>query len=154
LLSPLSLCWRAAATLERRRLPHGARAVAAEAASPGGLEGAVAGNWRTEAEKARDQWRHPIETLTFFGVKPSDTVVEIAPGGGWYTAILGPWLKSGGGKLYAGHVDPPRRPMRRRTSMLTRPPSSITPKRTATSRSRSARAPALAWRPMGQPMWC
>ncbi len=81
-------------------------AVAAEAASPGGLEGAVAGNWRTEAEKARDQWRHPIETLTFFGVKPTDTVVEIAPGGGWYTAILGPWLKSGGGKLYAGHVDP------------------------------------------------
>ncbi len=81
-------------------------AAGAEAAPPGGLEGAVAGSWRTEAEKARDQWRHPMETLTFFGVKPTDTVVEIAPGGGWYTAILGPWLKSGGGKLYAAHVDP------------------------------------------------
>jgi predicted methyltransferase len=81
-------------------------APAAEGPAPGGLEGAVAGIWRTDAEKARDQWRHPVETLTFFGVKPSDTVVEIAPGGGWYTAILGPWLKSGGGKLYAAHVDP------------------------------------------------
>ena len=47
-----------------------------------GLTTAIAGNWRTEAEKARDPWRHPAETLTFFGVKPSDTVVEIAPGGG------------------------------------------------------------------------
>lgn len=70
------------------------------------LTAAISGSWRTEAEKARDPWRHPAETLTFFGVKPSDTVVEIAPGGGWYTAILGPWLKAGGGKLYAAHVDP------------------------------------------------
>ncbi|HOZ28841.1 MAG TPA: methyltransferase domain-containing protein [Hyphomonadaceae bacterium] len=77
----------------------------AEAAADS-LTGAIAGAWRTEAEKARDPWRHPAETLAFFGVKPSDTVVEIAPGGGWYTAILGPWLKAGGGKLYAAHVDP------------------------------------------------
>lgn len=80
---------------------------AATAETPAdGLTSAISGNWRTEAEKARDPWRHPAETLTFFGVKPSDTVVEIAPGGGWYTAILGPWLKAGGGKLYAAHVDP------------------------------------------------
>ncbi len=70
------------------------------------LETAVAGAWRLEQERARDKWRHPVETLNFFGIKPSDTVVEIAPGGGWYTAILGPYLKSGGGKLYAAHVDP------------------------------------------------
>lgn len=70
------------------------------------LEAAAAGAWRLEQEKARDKWRHPVETLNFFGIKPSDTVVEIAPGGGWYTAILGPYLKSGGGKLYAAHVDP------------------------------------------------
>ncbi len=72
----------------------------------GSLEWAVAGDWRIEAEKARDKWRHPVETLTFFGVKPSDTVVEIYPGGGWYTAVLGPWLKQGGGKLYAAQPDP------------------------------------------------
>ena len=80
--------------------------VAEAAADASPLEAAVAGAWRLEQEKARDKWRHPVETLTFFGIKPSDTVVEIAPGGGWYTAILGPYLKSGGGKLYAAHVDP------------------------------------------------
>jgi len=72
----------------------------------GSLEWAVAGDWRLPQEKARDRWRHPIETLTFFGVRPTDTVVEIAPGGGWYTAILGPWIRQGGGKLYAAHLDP------------------------------------------------
>ncbi len=72
----------------------------------GGLEWAVAGDWRIDTEKARDKWRHPVETLSFFGVKSSDKVVEIFPGGGWYTAILGPWLKSGGGLLYAAHPDP------------------------------------------------
>ena len=87
--------------------PVAAQGSVAEAAAPQApLEAAVAGAWRLEQEKARDKWRHPVETLTFFGIKPSDTVVEIAPGGGWYTAILGPYLKSGGGKLYAAHVDP------------------------------------------------
>lgn len=74
--------------------------------APGSLDWVVSGDWRLEKEKARDVWRHPVETLNFFGVKPTDTVVEIAPGGGWYTAILGPWLKQGGGKLYAAHLDP------------------------------------------------
>jgi predicted methyltransferase len=79
---------------------------AAESTAEGSLEWAAAGSWRLEKETARDQFRHPVETLKFFGLKPSDTVVEIAPGGGWYTAILGPWLKQGGGKLYAAQVDP------------------------------------------------
>jgi predicted methyltransferase len=81
---------------------------AAEPAGPavGSFEWAVAGPWRIEKEKARDPFRHPVETLEFFGVKGSDTVVEIWPGGGWYTAILGPYLKAGGGKLYAAQVDP------------------------------------------------
>jgi len=65
------------------------------------LEAAVAASTRTPANVARDKYRHPIETLRFFGVKPSDTVVEIWPGGGWYTEILAPYLSSGGGKLYA-----------------------------------------------------
>ena len=72
----------------------------------GSLEWAVAGGWRLDKERARDPFRHPVETLSFFGVKPSDTVVEIAPGGGWYTAILGPYLMKGGGQLYAANVDP------------------------------------------------
>jgi predicted methyltransferase len=72
----------------------------------GTLEWAVAGNWRIPEEKARDAARHPAGTLAFFGVKPSDTVVEIWPGGGWYSAILAPYLKQGGGKLIAAEIDP------------------------------------------------
>ena len=60
---------------------------------------------RSEKNKQRDQYRHPQETLEFFGIKPGMTVVEIAPGGGWYTEILSPLLGPEG-KLYAAHFDP------------------------------------------------
>lgn len=53
----------------------------------------------------RDIYRHPVETLEFFGVRPSDTVIEIWPGQGWYSSILGPYLKSGNGRLIAAHFD-------------------------------------------------
>jgi predicted methyltransferase len=65
------------------------------------LVAAVAAPTRTPANVLRDRYRHPVETLSFFGVKPSDTVVEIWPGGGWYTEILAPYLRSGGGTYYA-----------------------------------------------------
>ncbi|MBU2870157.1 methyltransferase [Colwellia sp. E2M01] len=66
------------------------------------LEQAVTGDHRSAKNKARDQYRHPVETLKFFGFTPSMTVVEITPGGGWYTEILAPALK-GTGKLYGAH---------------------------------------------------
>jgi len=65
------------------------------------LVAAVAAPTRTPANVLRDRYRHPVETLSFFGVRPSDTVVEIWPGGGWYTEILAPYLRSGGGTYYA-----------------------------------------------------
>lgn len=84
-----------------------AAAAAASGAEPAAaLEAAIAGPHRTAEEKARDVWRHPKETLTFFGVTPDMTVVEIWPGGGWYTNILAPYLKQGGGTLYAAGLDP------------------------------------------------
>ena len=49
-----------------------------------------------EENQARYQWRHPAETLTFFGIKPGMTVVEVLPGGGWYTDILVSYLGAGG----------------------------------------------------------
>lgn len=61
---------------------------------------AVAAPTRTPANTVRDAYRHPTETLAFFGVKPGDTVVELWPGGGWYTEILAPLAKAGGGTLY------------------------------------------------------
>ena len=63
------------------------------------LAKAVADARRRANNVARDKYRHPAETLSFFGVEPNDTVVEIWPGGGWYTEILAPYLASGGGKL-------------------------------------------------------
>ena len=60
------------------------------------LKEAVAGSWRSPANKARDQYRHPVETLEFFGIKPDMTVVELAPGGGWFTEILAPFLYAHG----------------------------------------------------------
>lgn len=77
---------------------------AAPVAEVSPLDAALAGDWRVAKE--RDAWRNPKETLEFFGVKSSDTVVEIWPGGGWYTSVLGPYLKSGNGKLIAASFDP------------------------------------------------
>jgi predicted methyltransferase len=69
------------------------------------LHAAITAPTRTPANVARDRYRHPAETLAFFGVKPSDTVVEIWPGGGWYTEILAPYLASGGGRLILATLD-------------------------------------------------
>jgi predicted methyltransferase len=69
------------------------------------LKEVIAGSHRTEADKARDQYRHPLETLTWFGVKDDMTVVELSPGGGWYTDILAPFLKERGA-YYAAGFDP------------------------------------------------
>jgi predicted methyltransferase len=66
----------------------------------GSLAWAVAGAWRA-GDRGRDAWRHPIETLEFFGIRPSMTVLEFWPGSGWYTEILAPYLAKGGGRLYS-----------------------------------------------------
>jgi predicted methyltransferase len=70
-----------------------------DASTTDALKAAIAGPQRSEANEARDKYRHPLETLTFFGIKPEMTVVEISPGTGWYTEILAPFLKDHG-KLY------------------------------------------------------
>ncbi|MGX5729597.1 class I SAM-dependent methyltransferase [Pseudoxanthomonas beigongshangi] len=80
-----------------------AAAVAADAAAS--LDKAIKGDWRTPANVARDGYRHPAETLSFFGLKPSQTVVEITPGGGWYSEILAPYLRERG-QYVAAIVDP------------------------------------------------
>ncbi len=70
------------------------------------LEQAINGSHRSAENKARDNYRHPKETLEFFGFKPAMTVVELVPDGLWYTEILAPALK-GSGKLYGAQY--PRR---------------------------------------------
>ena len=64
------------------------------------LKAAIDGPQRSAENRARDIWRHPLETLTFFGLRSDMSVVEISPGGGWYTEILAPYLREKG-TLYA-----------------------------------------------------
>jgi predicted methyltransferase len=66
------------------------------------LADAIAGPQRSAANRARDDARHPFETLRFFGLAPGQTVIEVGPGSGWYTEILAPYLRLKG-RLYAAH---------------------------------------------------
>lgn len=74
----------------------------AQAHTDDALKAAIASKDRTPANVARDAARHPYETLTFFGIKPNMTVVELSPGGGWYTEILANYLKDKGKLIVAG----------------------------------------------------
>ena len=65
------------------------------------MEFALNGAWRSDDNKARDGARNPAATLAFFGVDADETVVEISPGGGWYTEVIAPYLNAGGGTYIA-----------------------------------------------------
>lgn len=78
---------------------------AAQTSISAALDTALAGAHRAPENRGRDAERHPKETLAFFGLRPDMTVVEIAPGGGWYTEVLAPVLKEQG-RLIAAHNDP------------------------------------------------
>ena len=79
-------------------------AVADDLQDDAAIASAIAAPTRTPANTARDAARHPRETLGFFGVSPGDTVVEIWPGGGWYSEILAPLLRERG-TYYAAAPD-------------------------------------------------
>jgi predicted methyltransferase len=72
----------------------------AQGAADARLQAAIAGAHRSPANRARDAARHPYETLRFFGLAPGQQVIELSPGGGWYTEILAPYLREQG-LLYA-----------------------------------------------------
>jgi predicted methyltransferase len=69
------------------------------------LEAVIAGDWRSEDNKSRDKYRHPVEVLGFWGLAPGMTVLEVQPGGGWWTEILAPYAQRTGGRFYATAVD-------------------------------------------------
>jgi predicted methyltransferase len=74
----------------------GATARAAAIQVDPALSAAVASPLRLPAAVARDPVRHPAQELTFFGLAPTQTVVELWPGGGYWTDILGPYLAAHG----------------------------------------------------------
>lgn len=67
------------------------------------LEQVLAGPQRLPANVSRDKYRHPQETLQFFGIKQDMQVIEILPGGGWYTEILAPYLSENGKLIGASY---------------------------------------------------
>jgi predicted methyltransferase len=64
---------------------------------------ALGGEHRSAESQARNDWRHPQQTLEFFGLREGMTVLEVSPGGGWYTEVLAP-LMLNKGTLYAAHA--------------------------------------------------
>jgi predicted methyltransferase len=71
------------------------------------LTGILAGDQRSEADRARDVYRHPKETLLFFGIRPETSVLEVWPEPGWYTEIVAPLVRAKG-KYYAALIAPDR----------------------------------------------
>jgi predicted methyltransferase len=102
------------AGLDRRRLLASAAWACAWAAAAPGLARAAAdavladvieNGPRAPADKARDVYRHPGASLAFWGLKPGDTVIDVAPGAGWWTDILAPYLARTGGHYIAAGAD-------------------------------------------------
>jgi predicted methyltransferase len=85
--------------------PAPAPASGEDQAATAALQEIAAGEHRSAENKARDRFRHPVETLTWFGIRDNMTVVELSPGGGWYTEILAPFSRDRG-KLYTAGYDP------------------------------------------------
>jgi predicted methyltransferase len=102
-ISLASLSCGGGATTTTPPLTEGAAPV--DPATDAKLRTSLAGPQRTDREKARDVYRHPLQTLEFFGLHDDMTVVEISPGGGWYTAVLAPVLRDRG-KLFVAGGDP------------------------------------------------
>jgi predicted methyltransferase len=77
-------------------------AASTDASGHSNLESILAGEHRSAENMARDKYRHPAETLGFFGLKPDSVVVEVWPGGGWYTEIIAPYVNEKGSYIAAG----------------------------------------------------
>ncbi len=75
------------------------------AAPQNSLVASIDGEWRSAEDRARDQYRHPQESLEFWGLAPGMTILEVQPGGGWWRDILAPYAHATGGSYYATAAD-------------------------------------------------
>lgn len=98
----LAVLLAACATRPAEEYP-GANAPVTDAATLATLDRVLAGSHRSAENRARDAWRHPRDTLQFFGFRQDMTVLEVWPGaGGWYTEVLAPALRDHGRYIAAG----------------------------------------------------
>ena len=80
------------------------------------LQAAIDGPQRTPAFRLRDVYRHPLQTLEFFGARSDMTIIEVLPGGGWYTEILAPFLHDRGMLIEATPAASSANPFARRSA--------------------------------------
>jgi predicted methyltransferase len=91
------------ASLAAGTLPlQGCAQLPSSTADTAGLQAVLDAPQRNAANRARDVFRHPLQTLQFVGLRPEHTAIELAPGGGWYTEILAPYLRDKG-RYVAAH---------------------------------------------------
>jgi predicted methyltransferase len=69
------------------------------------IDQAIAGSWRSAEAKERDADRHPADALLFWGLKPKMSILEVQPGGGWWTEILAPYARLTKGEFFATAAD-------------------------------------------------
>lgn len=93
-----------------------AAAVPANADHLSMLGAAAWGEHRDEGNRERNRYRHPVETLDFFGIQPDMTVVEISPGGGWYSEVLASYLREQGEYIAAIYSTVSENESRRRSA--------------------------------------
>ena len=96
--------------------PARAHADPGVAAGSAAIAAAMRGSHRAPGAADRDQYRHPVETLAFFGFTPTMTVLDVGPGAGWYTELLAPVLAKDGLYLATNREPPSTRPRRARTT--------------------------------------
>ena len=102
----LAACASAPVEVAAPPAPPAPKPAPRDEATAAAIELVLAGEHRSAENRARDEYRHPLDTLLFFGIKPDMTVVEVWPGaGGWYTEVLAPLLAERG-KLYAAMMPP------------------------------------------------
>jgi predicted methyltransferase len=80
-------------------------AKASKTSASAAIAAAVDGAWRSANDKERDEHRHPKESLEFWGLQPGMTILEVQPGGGYWTEILAPFARATGGQYYATAAD-------------------------------------------------
>jgi predicted methyltransferase len=99
--APHSRCTRRSVILSAAALTACRRTTPPHVVPPRTVEAAVAGSWRLPTDRARDVFRHPAQSLEFWGLAPGMAVIEFWPGAGWYSDILAPFLAATHGKLIA-----------------------------------------------------
>jgi len=102
----LALCLSAGMLACLGAVASGSAASGTDAATLQRIDTALAGEQRSSENRARDVYRHPRQTLQFFGLRSDMSIIEITPGGGWYAEILAPVVKDHG--HYAAAMAPPK----------------------------------------------